>query len=566
MSAAACLFAVLVAAKLLVIGFAGPVMFLQDAAVALTFAGVAWPLRGRKSIWIAYGLAVTWIAINVPVALVLGSWLTRPMLEAAGGPLSDSIRYYLTPANLVPLAVVAGAGASLPFVMRRKASAGVIAAVLLAAICGTTSRANSTAGFDRNALTSLLPRNFAGAGAEPASATTWGLLRGSAVANAPLRPNLSGLRGSARGMNVVVVILESTAAQYLGLYGAADDPMPNLTRLAENSVVFDAAYAAYPESVKGLYATLCGRRPRMGAPLAASLDDQCVPLPKSLGAAGYRTALFHSGRFGYLGMNDLVNRSGFDLAEDAGAIGGVVQSSFGVDEASTAGRMIDWIRKTDDARPFFAMYMPAAGHHPYASNVPGLFSAATEFGRYQNALHETDLAITQLLDALRAPSILNPTLLMVFGDHGEAFGQHGGNAGHTLAIWEENVHVPMLVSIPGVTTGLTRIMSPASVLDVAPTILDLIGKSSPDEGDGITLLTPTPRIAPFFADYSVNWVGARDGCWKLLFDRDDGRAQLYDVCKDPGETSDVSRQFQKVRDELLRRTGVFFSVRIPPGL
>jgi phosphoglycerol transferase MdoB-like AlkP superfamily enzyme len=569
--AAASLFLVLVLAKLLVIGFASPWLFVQDAVVAAVFAAAELALRRRLSIWMPYAVAVAWIAINVPVALVLGSWLTWPMLHAAGGPLSDSIRYYLTPVNLLPLAVVIGAGAALPLVMRRKASAGIIAAVMVAAVCGATAKARSTEGFDRNAITVLFPSGAAGGGVANHSA-----LRESAIANPQVQTNplirtnplihtnLEDLRSSAKGMNVVVVILESTAAQYLGLYGAADDPMPNLSSLAANSVVFDAAYAVYPESVKGLYATLCARRPRMGAPLSASLDDPCVPLPKSLGAAGYRTALFHSGRFGYLGMDELVKRSGFDVAEDAGAIGGVVRSSFGVDEASTARRMIDWIRKADDARPFFAMYMPAAGHHPYASAIRGPFRGEAEFDHYRNALHETDLAIAQLVSALHTPTIINPTILIVIGDHGEAFGQHGGNAGHTLAVWEENVHVPMVVSIPGVTRGQMRVQSPASVLDVAPTLLDLIGAAPRVDADGISLLTTRALMAPFFADYSLNWMGVRDGCWKLLCEKNDERTLLFNVCRDPAEASDVARDFQSIHDELVKRVEQFFAVRIRP--
>jgi hypothetical protein len=69
---------------------------------------------------------------------------------------------------------------------------------------------------------------------------------------------------------------------------------------------------------------------------------------------------------------------------------------------------------------------------------------------------------------------------------------------------------------------------------------------------------------PFFADYSVHWMGIRDGCFKLLYEQDDERTQLYDVCKDPGETSDVSGQFQAVHDELVKRVEQIFAIRVRP--
>lgn len=365
-------------------------------------------------------------------------------------------------------------------------------------------------------------------------------------------------------MNIVVVILESTAAQYLGVYGAAEDPMPHLTKLASNAVVFDAAYAVYPESVKGLYATLCARTPIIGAPIEASLKRPCAPLPNALRAAGFRTGLFHAGRFAYLGMDALVAQSGFDTAEDAGAIGGVVHSSFGVDEASTVARTIRWMNEPNDPRPFFAMYLPAAGHHPYASNIPGPFKGHTEFNRYRNSIHETDVALGQLINALANPKIINPTLLIVFADHGEAFGQHEGNTGHTLAIWDENVRVPMMISILGVTNGQQRIAAPASVLDIAPTILDLAGISPAGASEGGSLLAADRRIAPFFADYSREIVGLRDGCWKIQYDRSDARTQLFNLCEDPGETSDVAGRFEPIHDELVKRIEQFFAIRVRP--
>ena len=69
---------------------------------------------------------------------------------------------------------------------------------------------------------------------------------------------------------------------------------------------------------------------------------------------------------------------------------------------------------------------------------------------------------------------------MLFGDHAEAFGQHDGNFGHTLFAYEENVRVPLVMGIPGVVTAPVRARQIASVLDIGPTVLDLVGIA----GDG----------------------------------------------------------------------------------
>jgi arylsulfatase A-like enzyme len=129
-------------------------------------------------------------------------------------------------------------------------------------------------------------------------------------------------------------------------------------------------------------------------------------------------------------------------------------------------------------------------------------------------------------------------MLVIVGDHGEAFGQHVGNYGHTLFTYDENVRVPLLIAIPGVTDRPVRARQAASVVDIAPTMLHLAGAATPDDYQGVSLLTGPSRLAFFFTDYALGWVGLRDGCWKYLLESDADRSKLFDVCEDPRETRD----------------------------
>ena len=134
--------------------------------------------------------------------------------------------------------------------------------------------------------------------------------------------DLSGWRGAAAGRNVVLIVLESAGAEYLRPYGASHDPMPNLSDLAGAALVFEDAYAVYPESIKALFSVLCSRYPAMDTETESYARITTPSLATLLKAAGYRTALFHSGRFMYLGMKAVVENRGFEVLEDAGAIGG----------------------------------------------------------------------------------------------------------------------------------------------------------------------------------------------------------------------------------------------------
>src|SRR5256885_12140766 len=91
----------------------------------------------------------------------------------------------------------------------------------------------------------------------------------------------------------------------------------------------------------------------------------CRSIAAALGGAGYATALFHSGRFMYLGMDAIVRNRGYHRLEDAGDIGGNHTSSFGVDEPATVARLLHWIDELPADRPVFVTYLPIASHHPY---------------------------------------------------------------------------------------------------------------------------------------------------------------------------------------------------------
>ena len=132
--------------------------------------------------------------------------------------------------------------------------------------------------------------------------------------------------------------------------------------------------------------------PGFRSPPELYAEVPCASLAATLAGCGYRTALFHSGRFMYLGMKSVIDHRGFEVLEDAGAIGGRVNSSFGVDEASAVERTLGWIDSLRKDERFFVTYLPIAGHHPYPSNAAGPFPGDDEFARYMNALHEGDAA------------------------------------------------------------------------------------------------------------------------------------------------------------------------------
>jgi arylsulfatase A-like enzyme len=109
-------------------------------------------------------------------------------------------------------------------------------------------------------------------------------------------------------------------------------------------------------------------------------------------------------------------------------------------------------------------------------------------------------------------------------------------------LYEENVHVPLIVAAPGVMEGQQRVHKIVSLVDMAPTLLDLAGIAPPESYQGRTMLDPAPRMALFFTDYSLGLLGLRDGRWKFIYETAAGRTELFDMDRDPAEASNLAAE------------------------
>jgi arylsulfatase A-like enzyme len=200
-------------------------------------------------------------------------------------------------------------------------------------------------------------------------------------------------------------------------------------------------------------------------------------------------------------------------------------------------------------------YLPLAGHHPYETPAPGPFPDGDLLNRYRSALHYADAALGQFLDGLRQRRLDGQTLFLILGDHGEAFGEHPGNHGHTLCIWEENLRVPYLIVAPGLIEEALPVRRLASLIDTAPTVLDLLDLPIPPSYQGHSLLDNRTGMALFCTDYSIGLLGLRDGDWKLIHELETGRSRLFNLRSDPEEQHDLSRlhgeRTEVYRDHLL---------------
>jgi hypothetical protein len=224
---------------------------------------------------------------------------------------------------------------------------------------------------------------------------------------------------------------------------------------------------------------------------------------------------------------------------------------------ATFGAAIDWVKAHADER-FFLFLHTYVVHWPYEPPAEfDLFKTWQHAGkeepiatapaleklrhRYAGEARFGDALFGRLRDALRAAGLADRTLIVVTSDHGEEFGEHGGWS-HSRTLYDEVLHVPLIFWAPGTLAPPRRVPGPASLADLMPTVLDVVGVPAPPTLDGRSLLAPPPagtseRVV--YADNVMNdvrQVMARTADAKWLWDVGKRRVvEAFDLKRDPGE-------------------------------
>lgn len=366
--------------------------------------------------------------------------------------------------------------------------------------------------------------------------------------------------------NVVVIVLESAGASYFDQYGGPYAISPELARLAPQSLRAERAYANTASSFLAMMTMLSARQLEV-SPTPA--QPRSAMLPRIARDAGLRTAFFHSSDTRSAGAERFLSFAGFELVRDyrdraceAPLIAD--QSEFhsqGTLDRCTFDEMKRWISDRR-GRPFLAMlwtfqshfdYFPGTGD-PLPALQPGEFAndprRAGNKRRYLAALREADGQIGRLADFLEAEGLADKTLLVVTGDHGESFGDHG-QFGHGGSLFESAVRVPLILINPRLSPQ-RAFERPVSHIDLAPTLADVLGWPIPPEWDGHSIFGAGPASPVIFSTPYVSLqVGYRSGDRKVVGHLLEHRASVYDLASDPGELHDLAAENRRMQSEEL---------------
>lgn len=354
--------------------------------------------------------------------------------------------------------------------------------------------------------------------------------------------------------NVVLVSLDTLRAASVSAYGCRRATTPSLDALmAKRGTLFERAIAPFPGTLSShmsLFTGLYYRTHGVGYrdETFSTLATDHPTLPQLLGAAGYQTAAFTEDG---MVLRPAGFERGFDMYTEIEAGSGPPGFI-----AETFSHGLAWLKEHAD-HPFFLFLHTYQVHWPYtpppsyqaffADSSPPADANEEARLRYEQEIRYADDHIRVLLDGLERLGVADQTLVIVLADHGEEFLEHGGTS-HGTQLYDEVLRVPLVMRLPGVVPSASRVAVAVSLVDVLPTVLDLLGLPPPPPVDGVSLVPllhdPPGRLeraavyaeAPPFAETGIARLSAvMTATQTCLYRGPSSTYECYDTIADPRE-------------------------------
>jgi phosphoglycerol transferase MdoB-like AlkP superfamily enzyme len=271
-----------------------------------------------------------------------------------------------------------------------------------------------------------------------------------------------------------------------------------------------------------------------------------------------KTYAFSSAFFGFENMGGLLRAVGIDTRRETGELltaagrSAINASSFGAQD----GPLYELTAKELAAAnaPFAAVLFPLAAHYPYA--CPGRANEQPDHDSYLNCLAYSDGLMAKMLDAFRTHGLIEDTLFVVVGDHGESFGEHGMYV-HNSSLYEEETTIPLVFWSADGRMRQGRVADSRQI-DIGPTIADLFGLTSDVPVQGVSLLRSNAAqpayMATFFDDVGLAYLEYPD---KYVYEPASGRLQHFDLKSDPFERDGKTLEDPQAKAKIVRRLSAF---------
>jgi phosphoglycerol transferase MdoB-like AlkP superfamily enzyme len=355
--------------------------------------------------------------------------------------------------------------------------------------------------------------------------------------------------------HVVFLFMESFRARDVGVLGGKHNVSPNFDKLSKQGVLFTNFYSNGVQTTRGLEAGLFGILPRFSvkAVQGANCDMPLIGVADLFRRRDYRTAYFYGGDLGFENQYEFLHHHNYQEihGEDnvCAAFPNAERTSWGYHDEFLLKYLADWLAAKDrNNTPGCAVAFTISNHHPF--QVPDHFplpechvEPGSQYARYLQTFAYADHSLGLFCEDLRRRGLDRKTVLFILGDHGFPMGEHFDNVLPMHNLYDENVHVPLLILAPGRIDQPAVIHDVSSQVDLLPTVMDMFGMTGLNHAVGTTLMRRVEnRTAYFNSPFVLQYLGLRRGNHKYFYTVKSRTPAVFDLTSDPDERTNIAPQ------------------------
>lgn len=365
--------------------------------------------------------------------------------------------------------------------------------------------------------------------------------------------------------NVVLIVIDDLRADHLTHAGYSRDTSPFLAELVARGTLFENTISQSSGTKTSVASLLSSMYPEAHGVRGAKavLPESIETLPEVLKRHGYQTFAIHGNLW-------LEQRFGFDQGFDVFVFSHWYKNTFDAEKVNR--RVVEWIDEKP-RQPFFLYLHYMDVHSPWKPPADFDRFGPEAMDKYDGSISYLDSQLKRLYQELGARRLTENTWIVVTADHGEEFGEHGiYDVGHAMTLYREVLRVPLIFQHPEAPTG-TRMDGQVRLIDVAPTVLDLLGIPIPDDMVGVSLGASVVFDEALhdsleaFSQVGLNGVAPDKDLvavttkeLKYILDFESGARELYDLTTDPKEMRNVADDNPALVRELEARARRFRAV------
>ena len=343
----------------------------------------------------------------------------------------------------------------------------------------------------------------------------------------------------ARPWNILFFVLESVGTDYVFDETEGEMPMPFLRSMADEGLYFANHRSTCNSSVRALFSIFSGLYPRPTREQFLLSKNISLPLMNRYLSSSYKNFLIHPSSFKYSYPIDLFTNNGITeqyCYENLPKGPNPEHTGIARNEIDAVSFLMKKLDATKE--PFFGVYWSFIPHHPYSDygEEYQIRPPKRSRDRYYNNLRTLDVQLRRVVDHLRETKLLDRTILVFVGDHGEAFGQHPGVFAHAVGTFGETFRAPLIIYQPRLVEPQV-VNSLSSHVDIVPTLFDMMGLAWDESRfQGESVFRESRRKYIFQMDALADYMTAIDAQMnKISIGFEHGNVFAYNLAKDPGE-------------------------------